>query len=60
MLLALAPGVALDGEPGMHNPSTVIEAARKFYVYATGPVLLSLRAQHPMVLGRRPDENVSV
>ena len=36
MLLALAPGLALDGEPGMHDPSTVIEADGKFYVYATG------------------------
>ena len=36
MLLALAPVLALDGEPGMHDPSTVIEAGGKFYVYATG------------------------
>ena len=36
MLLALAPALALDGEPGMHDPSTVIEAGGKFYVYATG------------------------
>ena len=26
MLLALAPVLALDGEPGMHDPSTVIAA----------------------------------
>jgi arabinan endo-1,5-alpha-L-arabinosidase len=36
MLLALAPALALDGEPGMHDPSTVIEANGRFYVYATG------------------------
>jgi arabinan endo-1,5-alpha-L-arabinosidase len=36
MLLALAPALGLDGEPGMHDPSTVIEANGKFYVYATG------------------------
>jgi arabinan endo-1,5-alpha-L-arabinosidase len=36
MLLALAPALALDGEPGMHDPSTVIESNGKFYVYATG------------------------
>jgi hypothetical protein len=35
MLLALAPALALDGPPGMHDPSTVIEANGKFYVYAT-------------------------
>ena len=32
----LAPALALDGQPGMHDPSTVIEADGKFYVYATG------------------------
>ena len=36
MLLLVAPAFALDGEPGMHDPSTVIEADGKFYVYATG------------------------
>jgi arabinan endo-1,5-alpha-L-arabinosidase len=36
MLFALAPALALDGEPGMHDPSTVIEANGKFYVNATG------------------------
>ena len=35
MLLAIAPALALDGQPAMHDPSTVIEAAGKFYVYAT-------------------------
>ena len=36
MLLLVAPALALDGQPGMHDPSTVIEAGGKFYVYATG------------------------
>jgi arabinan endo-1,5-alpha-L-arabinosidase len=35
-LLIVAPVFALDGEPGMHDPSTVIQAGGKFYVYATG------------------------
>jgi arabinan endo-1,5-alpha-L-arabinosidase len=36
MLLLVAPAFALDGEPGMHDPSTIIQADGKFYVYATG------------------------
>ena len=28
--------LALDGEPGMHDPSTVIQHDGKFYVYGTG------------------------
>jgi arabinan endo-1,5-alpha-L-arabinosidase len=36
MLLLVARGFALDGEPGMHDPSTVIQADGRFYVYATG------------------------
>ena len=36
MLLLVAPAFALDGQPGMHDPSTVIQAGGKFYVYATG------------------------
>jgi arabinan endo-1,5-alpha-L-arabinosidase len=36
ILLAIAPALALDGQPAMHDPSTVIEAGGKFYVYATG------------------------
>jgi arabinan endo-1,5-alpha-L-arabinosidase len=35
-VLAIAPTLALDGQPFMHDPSTVIEAGGKFYVYATG------------------------
>ena len=36
ILLAIAPALALDGQPAMHDPSTVIEAGGRFYVYATG------------------------
>jgi len=36
MVLAIAPTLALDGQPAMHDPSTVIQAGGKFYVYATG------------------------
>jgi arabinan endo-1,5-alpha-L-arabinosidase len=34
--LLAGPVFALDGEPGLHDPSTVIEAGGRFYVYATG------------------------
>ena len=30
LLLAFMPALALDGEPGMHGPSTVITANGKF------------------------------
>ena len=36
LLLLIAPAIALDGEPGMHDPSTIIEAGGKYYVYGTG------------------------
>ena len=36
MILLIAPALALDGDPGLHDPSTVIQADGKFYVYATG------------------------
>ncbi len=36
ILLLVAPMFALDGEPTMHDPSTLIQAGGKFYVYATG------------------------
>lgn len=39
LLLLVAPVLALDGEPGLHDPSTVIQAGGKFYVYGTGPGL---------------------
>ena len=34
--LLVAPAFALDGDIGMHDPSTVILADGKFYVYSTG------------------------
>ena len=43
-VLVTTPLVALDGEPGMHDPSTVIAHDGKFYVYGTGnglPVAIS-------------------
>jgi arabinan endo-1,5-alpha-L-arabinosidase len=36
LLLLVCPALALDGQPGMHDPSTVILQDGKFYVYATG------------------------
>jgi arabinan endo-1,5-alpha-L-arabinosidase len=36
MLLIVPPVLAVDGEPGLHDPSTVIQADGKFYVYGTG------------------------
>jgi arabinan endo-1,5-alpha-L-arabinosidase len=36
IVLLVAPALALDGELGMHDPSTVIQADGKFYVYSTG------------------------
>jgi arabinan endo-1,5-alpha-L-arabinosidase len=35
-LLLVSPALALDGQPGMHDPSTVVMQDGKFYVYATG------------------------
>jgi arabinan endo-1,5-alpha-L-arabinosidase len=45
MLLALAPALALDGQPAMHDPSTVIEAGGRFYVYATGNGLPAFQSE---------------
>ena len=36
LALLVSPVLALDGQPGMHDPSTVIAAGGKYYVYATG------------------------
>jgi arabinan endo-1,5-alpha-L-arabinosidase len=36
IVVTIAPALALDGQPAMHDPSTVIKAGGKFYVYATG------------------------
>ncbi len=44
VLLLAAPVLALDGEPGIHDPSTVVQADGRFYVYGTGnglPILVS-------------------
>lgn len=45
MLVAIAPTLALDGQPAMHDPSTVIEAGGKFYVYATGNGLPAFQSE---------------
>ncbi len=34
--LLVAPAIALDGDPGMHDPSTVVMHEGKFYSYGTG------------------------
>ena len=34
--LLMAPVIALDGDPGMHDPSTVVMDGGKFYSYGTG------------------------
>jgi arabinan endo-1,5-alpha-L-arabinosidase len=44
ILLAIASAGALDGQPGIHDPSTVIQESGRFYVYGTGaglPMLMS-------------------
>jgi arabinan endo-1,5-alpha-L-arabinosidase len=35
-LVAVSPVLALDGQPGLHDPSTVVVHEGKYYVYATG------------------------
>jgi arabinan endo-1,5-alpha-L-arabinosidase len=35
-LLLVSPALALDGQPGMHDPSTVVMHDGRFYAYATG------------------------
>ena len=35
-LVVVSPLVALDGQPGLHDPSTIIVDAGRFYVYSTG------------------------
>ena len=35
-LLLVSPLAALDGQPGLHDPSTVVVHGGRFYVYATG------------------------
>jgi hypothetical protein len=43
------PLVALDGQPGLHDPSTVIAENGKYYVYATGG---GLPCRSPTTAGR--------
>ena len=43
-LMMGCPVLALDGQPGMHDPSTVVMQDGRFYVYATGnglPIAIS-------------------
>ena len=43
-VLMVAPVLALDGQPGMHDPSTVVMQDGRFYVFATGaglPIAIS-------------------
>src|SRR5690348_14834136 len=35
-LCLVAPALALDGQPGLHDPSTIVVDHGRFYVYATG------------------------
>lgn len=44
VLLLTIPGLALEGDPGIHDPSTVMIHDGKFYTYGTGrglPILVS-------------------
>jgi arabinan endo-1,5-alpha-L-arabinosidase len=34
--LAVLPAMALDGQPGMHDPSTIVQHDGRYYAYATG------------------------
>jgi arabinan endo-1,5-alpha-L-arabinosidase len=45
LILAIAPTLALDGQPAMHDPSSVIEAGGKFYVFATGVGLPAFQSE---------------
>ena len=35
-LASLVLALALDGQPGIHDPSTVVRCNGKFYTYGTG------------------------
>jgi len=44
VLLLVSPVLALDGQPGIHDPSTVVMHGGKYYTYGTGaglPILVS-------------------
>ena len=36
MIALVSPLFALDGENGIHDPSTIVQCDGKFYTYATG------------------------
>ena len=35
-LLLVSPLLALDGQPGIHDPSTIVVEGGKYYSYGTG------------------------
>ena len=37
VLLLASPVLALDGQPGIHDPSTVVMHGGRYYTYGTGP-----------------------
>src|SRR4026209_2198958 len=44
VLLLASPVLALDGQPGIHDPSTVVMHGGRYYTYGTGvglPMLVS-------------------
>ena len=44
VLLLVSPVLALDGQPGIHDPSTVVMHDGRYYIYGTGaglPILVS-------------------
>jgi arabinan endo-1,5-alpha-L-arabinosidase len=44
LLLLVSPVMGLDGQPGIHDPSTVVMQGGKYYTYGTGaglPILIS-------------------
>ena len=44
VLLLVSPVLALDGQPGIHDPSTVVMHGGRYYTYGTGaglPILVS-------------------
>ena len=54
-ILCAAPLLALDGEPGMHDPSTVVVHDGRFYAFGTGGGLpiLDLRRWMDVAARRR-------
>lgn len=54
VLPLLAPAAALDGDPAMHDPSTVIEHGGRYYVYYSAPGTQP-RAAIGLLIGRTLD-----